>query len=455
MKIRTLVTVLLVVSGLAAAAQPTTTPRDVVQIDAASLKARQISVRFTNGLKAYHTGNLSEALNIFNGILLDNPKHDASYFMLSMVYTSQNNTREAIDALQHAIKLDKSNIWYKVDLADLYMQTENYAQAAKLWEQICKVKDNNEYYLYTLSEAYVNMEKFDKVVDTYNRMEKLMGHNDEITRAKVSVWLYQNKVNEAIAEYESLMKIYPHNSDYYVKAGDICQSNNMPEKAIKYYQKAAEMNSDDPNLNINLANYYAKLGDDSKKNEYLSKVFANADVSMDEKVPYMRGMIAKALRENNPQNLMSASMFSDTLIAVHPDNANGYAFKATLLTVQKKYTEALSFYEKALDLDNTSYSVWDDYCYVLNQLDKWERLLKYEDELMTLFPTNAVMLTNLGLGHLYAKHPDKSIELLKQALSYTYEKEQKRLLYNALAENYLLKNDQETANQWRAKAAKL
>lgn len=258
MQRRLLLTIGMLLFSVLLFAQPAKKTRNIAKMDDASVAARKISVRYTEGIKAYHTGNYDEALRVFNGIILDNPKHDPSYFMLSMVHTSQNNPQEAIHDLQQALKIDKSNVWYKVDLADLYMQTENYAAAAKLWEQICKEKDNNEYYLYSLSQAYVNLNKLDKVIDTYNRMEALMGHNDEITRAKVSVWLYQNKVKEAVGEYEKLIKIYPHNADFYVKAGDIYQSNDMLAQAMTYYEKAAAMNSNDPNLNMTLASYYSK-----------------------------------------------------------------------------------------------------------------------------------------------------------------------------------------------------
>ena len=221
---KTILFLLIAVSCLVVFGQNGKTPkttRNIAKTDVSSVSARKISVQYTEGLNAYYSGNASEALKIFNGIILDNPKHDASYFMLARIYPDQQNVHEAVNALQQAIKIDKNNIWYKVDLADLYMQMEEYATAAKLWEQICKEKDNNEYYLYSLSEAYLNMKKLDKVIDTYNRMEAIIGHNDDITRVKVSIWLYTNKVKEAVGEYDKLIKMFPHNADYYIQAGNI------------------------------------------------------------------------------------------------------------------------------------------------------------------------------------------------------------------------------------------
>lgn len=454
---KTILFLLIAVSCLVVFGQNGKTPkttRNIAKTDVSSVSARKISVQYTEGLKAYYSGNASEALKIFNGIILDNPKHDASYFMLARIYTDQQNVHEAVNALQQAIKIDKNNIWYKVDLADLYMQMEEYATAAKLWEQICKEKDNNEYYLYSLSEAYLNMKKLDKVIDTYNRMEAIIGHNDDITRVKVSIWLYTNKVKEAVGEYDKLIKMFPHNADYYIQAGNIYQSNGMPTQAIAYYKKAQELDSNDPKLNFTMASYWEQQGDVDKQMQCLSKVFANPSISVKEKNPFMRNLITKALQDKDQQAIRTAESLADILVSTHPESGDGYAFKATLCTVQKKYAEAAIFYEKALAIDNSSYSVWEDYCYVLSQTNQWQDLLKHENDLLELFPQNAQMLCNLGLGHLQKQQPDKAIELLMQAKTYAYEKELLSIIYEALSNAYQQKGDTSAAEQWHAKSGK-
>lgn len=428
--------------------------RNIAQTDANAVSARKISVQYTEGLKAFYNSNMAEALSVFNGIILDNPKHDASYYMLSRIYTEQQNTHDAVESLLKAIKINKKNVWYKVDLADLYFQMQDYPAAAKIWEQVCKEKNNNEYYLYALSEAYLNMKKLEKVVDTYNRMEKIIGYNDDITQAKVSIWLYMNKIKEAVGEYDKLIKMFPHTAEYYVKAGNIYQSNNMPAQAMEYYKRAQELSSNDPQFNITMANYWEQQGNFEKQVQALLKVFGNSSVTMQEKLPYMRTLLGKALRNKDAKAVSLADMLADTLIAVHPDDANGYAFKATSSIVQKKYEQALTNFEQALAIDNATYSLWDDYCFVLNQLDRWPNLLKYENDLQELFPQNARMLCNLGLAHLYSQHADKAIEYFMQAKTFAYEKEQLDVIYQGLAEAYKLKGDNDAADMWRKKMSK-
>ena len=440
--------ILIILAGGLSFGQSPKRTRDVARTDAASVSARKVSVDFTDGLKAYYSGNTNEALRLFNGIVLDNPKHDPSYFMLAKIYSGRKNYADAQSALQQALKIDKGNIWYKVELARLCSQMGNDAAAAKLWEQVCKEKTNNEYYLYSLAECYLNLEKPQKVIDTYNRMEKVMGANDEITRVKASLWLYMNNVKSAVGEYDALIAQYPHNADYYIQAGTICQSNNMPEEAYQYYQRAREISPDDPQLNLALASYWELKRRPEKVSECVYKVFNNPDVPMDEKQSYMRSYMATAVRGKAPADIQRAGELAEALMRTHPTESEGYVCKARLLVMLQQYAEALPLYDQALLYDNTSYSVWEDYCYVLAKLDRPQEILKYERDITELFPQNAAMLFQLGLGHLRAQHADEAIQYLKQALALTYEADKKKIVYKAIGDAYRLKGDENTAEAY-------
>lgn len=426
--------------------------RNVAKTDASSVSARKISVRYTDGLKFFYAGNPNEALRVFNGIILDNPKHDPSYFMLSKIYAEQKNYHDAVAELQKAIKIDKKNVWYKVSLANVYMSMQDWSNAAKLWEVICKEKNNNEYYIYSLAECYYEMEKLEKVIDCYNRMEAIMGVNDELTRVKVSLWLYANNVKAAVNEYDKLIKSYPHNADYYVKAGNIYQSNGMMPQAMKYYEQAAALNSEDPQLNLTMASYWEQNGDRAKQMECLLRVFNNPTVEISQKMPYIRRIMSEALKNNDAQMMNCAEQLSQALTEAHPQAGEGYAFLASICFAKRQYAEAAPLYERALSVDNTSYSIWQDYCTVLKRTDRLQDLLKYEPTITELFPQNAELLCNLGLGYLQQNNTAKAIQYLNQAKSFAYENALLATIYTALSEAYTKNGDDETAAEYARKA---
>lgn len=422
--------------------------------DAPAVSARKISARFTDGLKAYYSGNSQEALKIFDGILLDNPKHDASYFMLSKIYADREMLPEAADALRHALVLDKENIWYKVDLATLYMDMAEYSGAAKLWEQICKVKSNNEYYLYALSEAYLNLKKYGRVIDTYDRMEQIIGHNDELTKNKASLWLYMDKVSEAVNEYDKLIAIYPYNADYYIQAGDICQSNGRPEQAMAYYARAIEINPDDPELSITLAAYWEQKGDSAMQMRYMLRYFRNPAADLSGKIPYMRNILQNAINSGDEENIRNLEPLALALMQTHPQAGEGYAFHAGIRLLLKQYEAAKDDFEEAFKRDKTSFSTWEDYCYVLEQLNQMAEILKYEKDIVELFPNNAFLLFSLGRAHLANGEAGEALFYLKRALENTYESTRAALIYEATGDAYNLKGEHDKARDYWEKARK-
>lgn len=431
-------------------AQPKT--RNVAKIDASSVSARKIAVRYTDGLKAFYSGNNEEALKVFYGIILDNPKHDASYYMLSKISSRQKHYHDAVDQLNTAIKLDKSNIWYKVDLAKTYMTMENWSDAAKLWETICKEKNNNEYYLYSLAECYYELNKPEKVIDTYNRMEKIMGLNDELTRVKVSLWLYMDNVKAAIGEYDNLIKRFPHNSDYYINAGNICQSNNMLDLAMTYYLKAAENDAQNPELNLTLSSYWEQKGDAQKQMQCLKRVFENPSVEMDVKMPYYRKLFNDAIRTRNESLMKNAADMATILHAAHPEQCEFIYFQAHLLMLQSQYNEALTSYESALNCGYSSYLLLQDYCNLLIKFNKLPQLLNYEQTIVELYPNNAKLLCYIGLAYLQNHQPNKALEYLNKAKSYAFEPSDLAIIYDGMSKAYQLIGDEEQANSYAKKA---
>ncbi len=434
-------------------AQNTKKTRNVAETSESAVSARKLSVKFTEGLKAYYTGNTSEALSVFNGILLDNPNHDAAWFMLAKIDKDRKEYADAINALQKAIKIDKNNVWYKIEMAKLYALTEDYAYAAKLWEQVCKEKDNNEYYLYALAECYMSLNKTEKTIKTYDRMEKIMGSNDELTRVKASLWLYMNKVNEAVNEYEKLIKRYPHNAEFYVKAGFIYQSNDMLDKAYPYFAKAQELTPDDPELNLVLSAYWEKQNQPDKMMAALKKVFENPDVDTDVKKQSIRLFMASAAKPDaSDEEVSRAEELADVLIRVNPVFSEGYLCKARICFIRRNFADALPLYEKALQYDNTAFSVWSDYFFVLDSLHQWKNLLNHEQEIQELFPQNSKVLYSLGKAYLEVNEPDRAEEYLKQALSCAFLNNDKSAIYKALGEAYHQMGDEQAAAVYRKKA---
>lgn len=424
--------------------------RNVAATDKASVSARKIAVAFTDGLKAYYTGNTNEALKVFNGILLDNPKHDASHFMLAKIDADKKDYRSAIAHLQSAAKIDKNNVWYKVDMAQYYQEIQEYAAAAKLWEQICKSKNNNEYYLMSLAGCYYEMEKYDKMLQVYDRLEELIGYQDEITQYKVQLYLAMDKVKEAVGQYDKLIKQYPNNADYYIKAATIYATNDMIDLAMPYFARAAELDPSNSELQVNLFSYWFYAKDQPKTTHFLTLAFQSPQTPWSTK----RSLVSQYLAAfNNMEATENAQRLLEEELKNDRDNAEVYAYLAGVYLAEKKMQKSADTFEQAFKLDPSLLAdFFKPYLSAVDNLNEWTRLLPFEEDLLELYPQNANIYILLGGAHVEAKNYDKAISLLTKAMTFAYEKEELYNICKALSDAYHQKGDYDKASEYDQKA---
>jgi tetratricopeptide (TPR) repeat protein len=411
---------------------------------------RQQSAVFADALREFYAGNLEAAENTFRKVLAKNEKNDAVYYMLARIRKEGKNYSGAEYYLKEALKLDKNNIWYKVELAEIYDLMEDYKNSIKLWEEICKLKPENEYYLFTLSEDYINMEEYAKVIEVYNKLEVLEGYNEEITNAKVAIWLYLNDVKSAVGEYDKLIKEFPSEPQYYVLAGNIYQSNNMPDKALGYYQQALKIDPNNTMANMAMADYYTGQGDETAAYNALLKSFADQQIPIDNKLPFMKKYFTKAAKSPTTESVGQAMQLSQRISQAHPERVEGWATMASLCLIEKKYDKAREYFEQALAIDQSSYALWEDYFYCLSQQKDHKSMINKGKEVLELFPTNAAMLYNIANAYYAEKDYTQAIELLQQAAVYSYDNSLLANIYNVLGDCHKeLGHQEEAVKNWK------
>lgn len=417
---------------------------------AISDETRKQSALFADALREFYAGNYETAENTFRQVLAKNEKNDAVYYMLARIRKEGKNYSGAEYYLKEALKLDKTNVWYKVELAEVYDLMEDYKNSTKLWEEICKLKPENEYYLFTLSEDYINLEEYTKVIEVYNKLEVLEGYNEEITSAKVAIWLYLNDIKNAVGEYDKLIKEFPSEPQYYVLAGNIYQSNNMPDKALVYYQNALKIDPNNTMANMAMADYYMGQGDEKAAYNALLKSFADQHIPIDNKMPFLKKYFTKAAKNPTEESVSQAIQLSQSISQAHPERVEGWATMASLCLIEKKYDKARGYFEQALAIDHSSYALWEDYFYCLSQQKDNKSMIAKGKEVLDLFPTNAAMLYNIAHAYYEEKEYTKAIELLQQAAVYSYENNLLANIYNILGDCHkALGHKEEAVKNWK------
>jgi len=222
------------------------------------------------------------------------PRSPEGYAAKAEVFQTQGKTQEAIDTVQKAIDLDPDNSMWLVRLGDYYLSNGRLQEAAGEWQAAVKLDPQNIFAYYDLGIAEMRMDRLDDARSNFQKVLQITP--DAYTyRALGTVLLYQGRFDEAIAMGKKAIALNPNDQQAWANLGsDYEWMGGRRNDEIQAYRKAIELGEaqrahtpDNANLLINLADYYATIGDEEKSLPLIRKALALSP--SDPKILYFAG----------------------------------------------------------------------------------------------------------------------------------------------------------------------
>lgn len=414
-----------------------------------SAETRAQSVLFANALKDYYAQNYRGAEKNLLDVISANPKHASSFYMLGKVKKESNDLAAAEHYFLQATSLDKENIWYIVALAELYDLQGNVEKSTPLWAKICKMDPQNEYYLYYYSNALFYQQRFKEVIKVYDQLENIIGATPELTQAKVQLWLQLDDVKSAAGEYDKLIKKNPYNPDYYIQVANLYVNNNLPELAVPYFEKLLKNNPDNAEIQFVMGNYYESKGDKAAAFEAWEAAFSSKEIPIERKLPILRQYLTKLGSQPATEEQYTLCR---ALTVTHPNSLEGWAALASLYLSERKYGEAAANFEKALQIDEAQYAIWEDYLYCLAQTESYDKIISIENDLLELFPNSSMIDFTLGTAYYNRQDYGKALSYFQHALTVTYDKKEISHINNMIGNTYSKMGDEAKAQEFFQKS---
>ncbi len=355
---------------------------------------------FAQGIIKKETGNLQEALGLFELALEINPNDAAALYESARVLISMGRSDEGLVAANKAITIDPNNIWYKEYYAKASRINENYDDYVHAYEELVEGNPYDLNFLYELAFAYQFTGDYKNAILSYNKLEDIVGVNERMTIQKVEFHTKLGNPEEGIIEYEKLIATNPDDPRYYALLAEYCTKNNFDEKALWAYKKIVEINPNDPYVHISLADYYDKSGKKDLAFNELKLGLANPELDLKTKINILVGYYRGVLTDEQKKQALE---LSEILLTVHKGDPVANTFYASMLYENKEYEKAQPLFREIVKSGDASYVAWEQLLFCDLYLEDNEALANDSEECIDYFPNYPLPYFFAGVGNFQLK----------------------------------------------------
>jgi tetratricopeptide (TPR) repeat protein len=208
----------------------------------------------------------------------------------------------------------------------------------------------------------------------------------------------------------------------------------MTSEALIVYQKALELDGDNPFTRLAIAQIYDGQKKSKEAYEQIKIAFKQPSLNIDQKVKII---IRYFDAFPNEQAIASAEELSKILTEAHPDDPKAFSLYGDVLFQKNDLNGAKSAFEKAISLNKNVYAIWDQLLRIQLSLNDVKGLIKNGEEVLTLFPNQLEAYFYTALGYSQNKEYEKAIIYLNNTLSFEIEnKAFKTQVYSSLGDAY-------------------
>ncbi len=375
-----------------------------------------IEKQFIEAKKYKLLGDLDAAKDLFEQLLKKYRNHDVAAYELAEILQREKNYVDALHYINLALGIDPSNKWYLYLKAKIYINDSKFDLAAEVYETLTRLDAENLYDLEKKAWLYAKGNQPDKAIMILGQLETRIGVTEKTAYAKHDLYKQTGKKKQATEVLEDLVRRYPTITEYHHVLASYLKQIGKESSSEDIYRQILVIDPQDARANVALASTFRKEGN---AGGYLSSIKpiiespgADIDIKMAELLPYVR-----QLQKDRDPAVMAAMM--DLVLVLekaHPDDPKPYALHADLLSISGQNEEAIKYFEKTLELDESNYLVWEQLLMLQMELNRTQDLVNSSAEAMEIFPNQSLIYYFNGLGYMNLQNYEEALNGLEQAL---------------------------------------
>ena len=355
-----------------------------------------------------NAGKYDAAYDLFSYCLSLDTASSPVLYELAMFQLQRNRPEKAVEMLKSAVAHSDDNFTYRMTLAGLYRNLGMYGEASDSYEELVKRYPDKSELNYYLADALTQEGEIGAAIDAYNVLESTMGMNETLSLQKFKLYQTLKQPDKAFEEIEKLANKYPMNARYRLLMGDLHLENEETEKALACYQKAHEIDPDDPRYIVSMANYYDQTGDKEAAEQEIRDALVNEKLDVETKVGILSRYVQRL--QQTQQGIENANSLFQTLLDQHPEDTELKLMYGSLLMAQQKEEETKFQFQLVTEMEPSNEGAWQQLLNISLKGEDIPEVIRICTRCKELFPEAPEYYFYLGIGYYMQEKYQESLD---------------------------------------------
>lgn len=375
-------------------------------------------------------GDAKESARCLELALRYDSLHSPSYYELATVL-QESDPVKALDFSRRANSLDSENIWYKLQLGQLYINAEKYDSALTVYTDVIAISPNiPEHYQY-LAALYQETGRIDRALEVLDSAEVRFGIMENFSEFKRQLYIASGQQEKAIIESIVLTNNFPYDEQNYVILGELYLRSGEDSLALDAFGRALDIDNHSVEALASLANYYLSSNDLDNFLLYTQRLFDSEKIPLETKTEFFKDVIENARFYRD--HYFRVTDLINTLIMRHPGEYEVTKLQAEHFLLSGNPKVALNVFKKSL-ADSVRIETLEAIIDIESFSGSKDSALFFIDEALKLYPDRTDLYLRKGYTLVSMDEYPKAEKEMEKALKYAGNDSVRSQIYSSIGD---------------------
>jgi len=182
-------------------------------VSAEEVKNSEAKNKFDQGIQFYQQGKFDEAIEAFEGVIINKPDFAEGYYNLGMAYLRQGDPDRAIEVIGKAIELKPDFVEAYFGIGQAYIDKGEEEQATEIFKKAVAINPSDAKIYVNLGALYFSANRDDLAMEAFLKAMELDPSLPNTYYQLGLLYYKKQEIDESIESFEKYLELAPQAPD--------------------------------------------------------------------------------------------------------------------------------------------------------------------------------------------------------------------------------------------------